>query len=245
MEGAAQDVQELLAEAAALKQCAQLISSLGQRVASCAHSVHVMGENADASGRMLKGWAELFVPGTGASAVATEGRRGTETDDKRPNAKAGKRKRERRAEARGVSPAVGREDEEAFEDDLEEWERQIDEYERDAREEFPESHKKAILMHNAPGQIKKHLYLNSSRMTSFAVVKHEVIQFLRAERAFSNPQRNKPPTGDGAPMEIDEIKGGKKGKGKKGGGEKGNGGGKSTEASRGVDPQREGGCNSA
>lgn len=106
MEGAAQDVQELLAEAAALKQCAQLISSLGQRVASCAHSVHVMGENADASGRMLKGWAELFVPGTGASAVATEGRRGTETDDKRPNAKAGKRK-VTIAEASAPNPIAG------------------------------------------------------------------------------------------------------------------------------------------
>ncbi len=77
-------------------------------------------------------------------------------------------------------------------------------------------------MHNAPGQIKKLLYLNCSRMTSFAVVKHEVIQFLRSERAFENRSstRRSERAGKGDPMDIDEIGKGKKGKpkgGRKGG----------------------------
>ena len=118
---------------------------------------------------------------------------------------------------------IWKKDGEQFEDDLEEWERQIDEYERDSTEEFPDTHKKAILMHNAPGQIKKHLYLNSSRMTSFAVVKHEVIQFLRSERSFENrTRRDRDRTHKKEdPMDIDEIGKGKKGKNKCGRGKGG------------------------
>ena len=117
---------------------------------------------------------------------------------------------------------VWKKDGEEFEDDVEDWEKQLDDYERDSGELFPDNHKKAILMHNAPGQIKKHLYLNSSRMTSFAVVKHEVIQFLRSERSFENrSNRRKDRSGQkGDPMDIDEIGKGKKGKpkgGRKGG----------------------------
>ena len=113
-------------------------------------------------------------------------------------------------------------DGEEFEDDVEDWEKQLDEYERDPGEIFPDNHKKAILMHNAPGQIKKHLYLNSSRMTSFAVVKHEVVQFLRSERSFENrTARKKDRNTKGYPMDIDEIGKGKKGKTKGGRGKGG------------------------
>ena len=106
-------------------------------------------------------------------------------------------------------------DGEAFEDDLEDWERQIDEYERDSREIFPESCKRSILMHNSPNTVRKHLFLNASRMTTFQIVKAEVIQYLRSERTYGNATKQKTKKDDD-PMEIDEVKGGKKG-GKKGG----------------------------
>ena len=116
---------------------------------------------------------------------------------------------------------VWKKDGEEFEDDVEDWEKQLDDYERDSGELFPDNHKKAILMHNAPGQIKKHLYLNSSRMTSFAVVKHEVIQFLRSERSFENRSKRDRTNQKGDPMDIDEIGKGRKGKPKGGRGKGG------------------------
>ena len=69
-------------------------------------------------------------------------------------------------------------------------------------------------MHNAPEKIKEHLFLNSSKFINFKDVKREVVQFLRSKRTYEH-RRDKNPDKT-HPMDIDEIKGGKKGKKGKG-----------------------------
>jgi len=66
-----ESIEGLLKEAEDIKKCATLVSSLGQQVASCANSLHIMGENADASQRMVQGWVDLFVNPSATSKSTT------------------------------------------------------------------------------------------------------------------------------------------------------------------------------